>query len=290
MLVILAFLSGPSAFLLLALVWKKDRTPGLVSLGLSLVGLFLILVGNTVSMLSGTFGSWWDLRWEYLNLVAVFLATVMTGGSVARFAHEITRVEVGRRRVVFWVFTILFYLLVQSLPVVLEVPGALSLEDGYLSSTVYGTLCTAYAAALVVRYRFRVPPFFGGAFPWFFLGLAVLSVVSVLNDILHFGRWLDGPDLPFSPLFFLLVNGSVVALCARALVNPAPEPRPTPFADFGYTDREREVVPLLVEGLSNEQIGARLFISAHTVKNHITSIYRKAGVRNRRELVKKISS
>lgn len=287
-LVLLAFLSGPSAFLLLALVWKKDRTPGLVSLGLSLVGLFLILVGNTVSLLSVYYGSWWDQRWAYLNLVAVFLATVMTGGFVARFAHEITQIEVGRRRAMFWVFTLVFFVLVQSLPVVLEVPGALSLEDGYLSSTVYGTLCTAYAAALVVRHRTRVPRFFGGGFPWSFLGLTVLSVVSVLNDLLHFGRWLDGPDLPFSPLFFLLVNGLVVALCARALVTPTPEPRLSPLADFGYTDREREVVPLLVEGLSNEQIGARLFISAHTVKNHITAIYRKAGVRNRRELVKKV--
>jgi len=285
-LVALAFLSGPSAFLLLWLVWRRDRTPGLGSLGLSLTGLFLILVGNTVSLLSGRFGGWWDPRWAYLNLIAVFLATVLMGAFLARFAHQVTGVPLGRRRVVFWVTTLGFLFLVQAVPLFRAGPGSLSLEDGYLGATVYGTLCTAYAAGLVVRHRARVPQLFGGAYPWYFLGLAGLSVVSVLNDVFHFGRWFAGPDVPFSPLFFLLVNGSVVVVCVRALLSPTQGPS-AGAPDFGYTDRERELVPLLLEGLSNDEIGARLFISAHTVKNHITSIYRKAGVSNRHELMRK---
>lgn len=38
-------------------------------------------------------------------------------------------------------------------------------------------------------------------------------------------------------------------------------------------------------GLSNREIGKRLFISPKTVKNHITSIYAKTGARNRVQLV-----
>jgi DNA-binding CsgD family transcriptional regulator len=223
-------------------------------------------------------------------MTSVFLATVMTGGFIARFAHQITDVSMGSRRVVFWAFTILFFFLVQSLPLFLEGARQISLEKGYLSATIYGSLCVVYAAGLVIRHRAKVPAVFGGSYPWYFLGLAILSVVSILNDLFHFGRTLHGPDLPFSPLFFLLVNLLVVFVCGRALLRPWPREAPTSGPDFGFTDRERELVPLLLEGLSNDEIGARLFISSHTVKNHITAIYRKAGVSNRLELLRKSSS
>jgi DNA-binding NarL/FixJ family response regulator len=53
-------------------------------------------------------------------------------------------------------------------------------------------------------------------------------------------------------------------------------------ARFGkLTPREREVLQLIAKGLANEEIAKTLFISKHTVKNHITNIYRKMGSRNR---------
>jgi two-component system, NarL family, nitrate/nitrite response regulator NarL len=51
------------------------------------------------------------------------------------------------------------------------------------------------------------------------------------------------------------------------------------------TQREREVVKLIAEGLKNRQIGGRLFISETTVTHHLSSIYSKLGVSDRLELV-----
>lgn len=51
------------------------------------------------------------------------------------------------------------------------------------------------------------------------------------------------------------------------------------------TDREREVVALIAEGLRNKQIGKRLFISETTVTHHLSSIFSKLGVSDRLELV-----
>jgi len=53
----------------------------------------------------------------------------------------------------------------------------------------------------------------------------------------------------------------------------------TQFAKL--TPREKEVLQLIAKGLANDEIAKTLFISRHTVKNHITSIYRKMGSRNR---------
>jgi two-component system, NarL family, nitrate/nitrite response regulator NarL len=51
------------------------------------------------------------------------------------------------------------------------------------------------------------------------------------------------------------------------------------------TEREREVVSLVGEGLKNRQIGARLFICETTVRHHLTSVFDKLGVSNRHELM-----
>ncbi|TCO16820.1 putative ATPase [Kribbella steppae] len=50
------------------------------------------------------------------------------------------------------------------------------------------------------------------------------------------------------------------------------------------TPTEREVVALAVEGLSNPEIGARLYMSRGTVKTHLAHVYAKLGVANRTEL------
>jgi len=53
--------------------------------------------------------------------------------------------------------------------------------------------------------------------------------------------------------------------------------------EFELTARERQVVELIAEGLSNKQIGARLFISAKTASVHVSAILRKLGVSTRTE-------
>jgi DNA-binding CsgD family transcriptional regulator len=64
------------------------------------------------------------------------------------------------------------------------------------------------------------------------------------------------------------------------LVEPAPPP---PGGVFSR--REREVFQLVRAGLSNAQIGLRLECSESTVKKHVSSIYEKAGVHTRAQLL-----
>jgi DNA-binding CsgD family transcriptional regulator len=51
------------------------------------------------------------------------------------------------------------------------------------------------------------------------------------------------------------------------------------------TDRELEVVSLLMAGLRNDEIATRLFVSRNTVKTHLAHVYGKLGVRSRTEAV-----
>ena len=57
---------------------------------------------------------------------------------------------------------------------------------------------------------------------------------------------------------------------------------------YHLTEREIEVVQSVSEGLTNEDVARRLFISRFTVENHLKSIFEKTGVKNRTELASRI--
>lgn len=99
--------------------------------------------------------------------------------------------------------------------------------------------------------------------------------------------------------FRLQVEDDPVDACAFTVrVIPLPEPSEAAAGDHrrttapaaaaalaALTARERDVAALIAEGLTNDQVAGRLYISRSTVKTHLQSIYAKAGVPNRTALV-----
>ena len=71
-------------------------------------------------------------------------------------------------------------------------------------------------------------------------------------------------------------------LIARVTQLPDPQdvPRPQPLVD-PLTERELEVLRAVADGLSNREAAALLFLSEGTVKNHVTNVLAKLGVRDR---------
>ena len=67
------------------------------------------------------------------------------------------------------------------------------------------------------------------------------------------------------------------------------EPAP-PAVDAPLSERECEVVSLIATGSTNREIAEELFLSPHTVKEYTSGLYRKLGVRNRAEAVKRAQS
>jgi DNA-binding NarL/FixJ family response regulator len=61
----------------------------------------------------------------------------------------------------------------------------------------------------------------------------------------------------------------------------------TPLADYGLSAREHQILQLLVEGCTKQQIAQRLFLSPHTIDGHVRNIYTKLHVNNRSGAVAK---
>ena len=69
---------------------------------------------------------------------------------------------------------------------------------------------------------------------------------------------------------------------AQALVETANQPPPP---GLNLTERERDVLILMVEGLNNTQIAGKLTVSPSTIKSHVSNILAKLGVASRTEAV-----
>ena len=98
-----------------------------------------------------------------------------------------------------------------------------------------------------------------------------------LEDILGAVRVVAAGDALIAP-----------SVTRRLIEEFAGRPEPVaaqPKAVSGITEREREVLTLVGQGLSNAEIAAALFISAATAKAHVARLFTKLGARDRVQLV-----
>ena len=101
--------------------------------------------------------------------------------------------------------------------------------------------------------------------------------VSVILDGLH-QIMLYGAS-PMSPR----IARKALEMLGRATVNNLSH---SAGNDFNLSDRERSILKLMVDGLDYRNIAEQLFVSPHTVRNHIANIYNKLHVTSKAQAIK----
>jgi len=80
------------------------------------------------------------------------------------------------------------------------------------------------------------------------------------------------------------MSAKIARMVVQTFQKPEPEEKP-PNPEFNLTDREREVLDLLVQGFLYKEIADQIEVSNHTVHFHIRNIYKKLQVRSRAQAV-----
>lgn len=120
------------------------------------------------------------------------------------------------------------------------------------------------------------------------LSFAVCSVGYLLWSIGAFAAGWESPRNAFVELSGG-VNLVFACLYMRAYLKrrreaSAPAAVPLVAKRYDLTKREEEMLEMLAEGMSNQQIGSRAFIAVGTVKTHVHNIYAKLGIKGRADL------
>jgi RNA polymerase sigma factor (sigma-70 family) len=110
----------------------------------------------------------------------------------------------------------------------------------------------------------------GGARGYLLKGIDFPTLLQAIKTVHKGGLWID-KELPAAEAFEEIAQGQMgdvdQAICDEAIST--------------LTKRETEILKLVAEGLTNEEIGKKIFISEKTVKTHLTNIFDKLKVNNR---------
>lgn len=110
----------------------------------------------------------------------------------------------------------------------------------------------------------------GGATGYVMKGVSSPVLLDAIKTVHGGGVWID-KETPSAEAF------EDIAQAQQS--GPGAEPLSEPLKNL--TKREQEILRLVAEGLTNEEIGKRIFISEKTVKTHLTNIFDKLKVNNR---------
>ena len=160
------------------------------------------------------------------------------------------------KEVFFYSIQLLFFLAEITLLILLMVNGSKRSKEWRKIINAYALISMSHYVVLTVVIIFPIP-------------------IIVAGSYLYFN---------ISPLFWLLY---FFLKFARTLANQAESSGILELISDKYqvSDRERDIIRLILKGKSNSEIKDELFISYHTVKNHLYSLYNKLGITSRYELI-----
>lgn len=211
--------------------------------------------------------------------------------------------QIASRKIIFGAFLITWLvcigLIFSPLGVLFDANnGIIHFEPGFKIASIWYVLSFTFALGLGYGFLRRI---------WntekrnLALGLLVFATLGYTEtligflagwgiDTVSFGR---DRDFLYSSIPYVLYGLFLVAYFLNYTLPTSigPDRLSESFlAAYNITDREREIIQMVIQGKSNADIAGELFISLATVKTHLHNIYQKVGVDSRYDLLARVRS
>jgi DNA-binding CsgD family transcriptional regulator len=281
---LLALLAGTVSMSQTFMVWQRYRKTVIRKYGYFLLSLYLILLGFLVEMYASIASLEGSIEARSIMWILQAAGGVLFIAASPSFYHSLVDLALtkGKRIAFFAIDALVCIAALSTIAFPGFSPAAIFLAGVLFSMIVYGLVFIAAHLRRVGELSLRrALTVFVMLTVCFFPLMLIDAAMSFLPFLSVFGFLQNLAQ----PLYFLVLNCLTITFGLRYLNRPAyaeKEKLTDHFiSTFGITEREREIVGLLLTGAGTREIGAKLFISAKTADNHVTSIYRKLGVSSR---------
>jgi DNA-binding CsgD family transcriptional regulator len=249
---ILLMSAGTGGAVALGLLHYRLRTPITRAFLVANIGLFISLL---------------------LVLVSMYLESVPRDATAVPFQYSQLRTILG---------------LVLGVVVYGSVAWALVHLDGVHRGLVLGTAVVAIAAMGMQTTLFMIGVRLG------YLNAVFAVASAVVYTLLERIPGLQQIDLSLDFLYYIVWSVLSIAAFVRYITRPAAliqddEIHAAFISSYGITPREVEVIRLISQGLSNQEIADRLHLSFATVRTHVYNVFKKTGAGRRVDLLRLVS-
>ncbi|MGY4225147.1 DNA-binding CsgD family transcriptional regulator [Bradyrhizobium sp. USDA 4503] len=115
--------------------------------------------------------------------------------------------------------------------------------------------------------------------------LGTVAAHGVVDPFVNTGTYVSFSGVPNAAPGGTLASLNLIAPIVHTLFLATKPMVGSEVGRFGLTDRQRQLVNLALEGLSDKEIASRLSISDNTVGNHLRAIYARLGISRRSQLI-----
>jgi len=208
--------------------------------------------------------------------------------------YEITHTQIAKSTINAFGVISTFLICVNILLIFLGTNQTISLgtaiHTGFFSSNIFMSLLLALFFYLTYKQFDQIHEEFQQAIQIIFKITLVIIPLSIILNLTSYELSNTYP-IALSPLVYVLIN-SVILIKGRSYLMQSyksEENKQLTYEElakyYDITQREFEIMELITDGCTNQIIGEKLNISPNTVRNHISSIFKKIGVANRFELI-----
>ncbi len=124
----------------------------------------------------------------------------------------------------------------------------------------------------------------------FLIGLVILIIICVLTfNVVYFSNYYGIVEIDYINSLLLVPFILLIFSFGMFIEQNKQKEKSKKIDTFNLTAKEKEVTLMILDKKKNQEIANEMFVELSTIKTHINKIYKKIGVKNRKELFDSLS-